>query len=105
MLFLEKEKLYITNIFIYADAKRLIGRKYSDSIIQNDIKLWPFNVIAGINDNPVIIVKHKGEEKWFVAEEISSMILSKMQEIAENFLELPVKNAVITVPAYLNDSQ
>jgi L1 cell adhesion molecule like protein len=105
MLFLEKEKLYITNIFIYADAKRLIRRKYSDSIIQNDIKLWPFKVIAGINDNPVIIVKHKGEEKWFVAEEISSMILSKMQEIAENFLELPVKNAVITVPAYFNDSQ
>jgi molecular chaperone DnaK (HSP70) len=53
----------------------------------------------------MIIVKHKGEEKWFVAEQISSTILSKMQEIAEFFLELPVKNAVITVPAYLNDSQ
>jgi len=106
MLSLEKRKLYITDIlFIYADAKRLIGRKYSDSIIQNDIKLWPFKVIAGADDNPKILVKYKGKEKCFVAEEISSMILSKMQEIAEKFLELPIKNAVITVPAYFNDSQ
>jgi len=67
--------------------------------------LWPFKVIAGTDDNPVILVKYKGEEKRFVAEEISSMILSKMHEIAEKFLELPLKNAVITVPAYFNDSQ
>ncbi|CAI8613189.1 unnamed protein product [Vicia faba] len=87
------------------DAKRLIGRKYSDSIIQNDIKLWPFKVIAGADDTPKILVKYKGEEKCYVAEEISSMILSKMQDIAERFLELPVKNVVITVPAYFNDSQ
>ncbi|XP_058737376.1 heat shock cognate 70 kDa protein-like [Vicia villosa] len=87
------------------DAKRLIGRKYSDSIIQKDIKLWPFKVIAGADDTPMIVVKYKGKEKCFVAEEISSMILSKMQEIAEKFLEFPVKNAVITVPAYFNDSQ
>jgi len=53
----------------------------------------------------MILVKYKGKEKCFVAEEISSMILSKMQEIAEKFLELPIKNAVITVPAYFNDSQ
>ncbi|AES80225.2 heat shock cognate 70 kDa protein [Medicago truncatula] len=87
------------------DAKRLIGRKFSDSIIRKDIKLWPFKVIPGADDNPKILVKYKGKEKCFVAEEISSMILSKMQEIAEKFLELPVKNAVITVPAYFNDSQ
>ncbi|XP_058741066.1 heat shock cognate 70 kDa protein-like [Vicia villosa] len=87
------------------DAKRLIGRKYSDIITQNDILLWPFKVIAGNDDNPVILVNYKGEEKRFSAEEISSMVLTKMREIAEKFLESPVKNAVITVPAYFNDSQ
>ncbi|KAJ1435521.1 Heat shock protein 70 family [Sesbania bispinosa] len=69
------------------DAKRLIGRKYSDPIIQNDVKLWPFKVIAGTDDKPNFVVKYKGEEKHFVAEEISSMILTKMREIAESFLE------------------
>ncbi|CAI8612056.1 unnamed protein product [Vicia faba] len=87
------------------DAKRLIGRKYSDSIVQNDLLLWPFKVIAGANDKPLILVNHKGEEKHFVAEEISAAILMQMREIAEAFLESPVKNAVITVPAYFNDSQ
>ncbi|CAI8612057.1 unnamed protein product [Vicia faba] len=87
------------------DAKRLIGRKYSDSIVQNDLLLWPFKVIAGPNDKPLILVNHKGEEKHFVAEEISAVILMQMREIAEAFLESPVKNAVITVPAYFNDSQ
>lgn len=90
---------------IVADAKRLIGRKYSDSVIQNDIQLWPFKVVAGNDDKPEIIVKYKGEEKRLCAEEISSMILMKMCEIAEKFLESPVKNAVVTVPAYFNDSQ
>ncbi|PNX98935.1 heat shock protein, partial [Trifolium pratense] len=85
------------------DAKRLIGRKYKD--IQNDIQLWPFKVIAGDDDNPMILVNYKGEEKRFLAEEISSMVLTKMREIAEKFLESPVKNAVVTVPAYFNDSQ
>ncbi|GAU33112.1 hypothetical protein TSUD_259630 [Trifolium subterraneum] len=87
------------------DAKRLIGRKYSDSVIQNDILMWPFKVIAGDNDKPTIVVNYKGEEKHLVAEEISAMILTQMREIAEAFLESPVKNAVITVPAYFNDSQ
>ncbi|KAK7266198.1 hypothetical protein RIF29_18840 [Crotalaria pallida] len=87
------------------DAKRLIGRKYSDPVIQNDILLWPFKVIAGIRDKPMIVVNHKGQEKHFSAEEISSMILTNMREIAESYLESPVKNAVITVPAYFNDSQ
>jgi L1 cell adhesion molecule like protein len=95
--------LYIIYDFVDADAKRLIGRKYND--IQNDIQLWPFKVIAGIDDNPWILVNYKGKEKHFFAEEISSMILTKMREIAEKFLESPVKNAVITVPAYFNDSQ
>ncbi|PNX70812.1 heat shock protein, partial [Trifolium pratense] len=86
-------------------AKRLIGRRYSDSIVQNDIKLWPFKVIAGVNDKPVITVKYKGQEKQFCAEEISSMILKKMKEVAEAYIGSPVKNAVVTVPAYFNDSQ
>jgi len=91
--------------FIAADAKRLIGRKYSDSVIQNDMQLWPFKVVASSDDRPEIIVKYKGEEKRLCAEEISSMVLTKMREIAERFLESPVKNAVVTVPAYFNDSQ
>nr|ABN09143.1 Heat shock protein Hsp70 [Medicago truncatula] len=91
--------------FFDTNAKRLIGRKYSDSIIQNDIQLWPFKVLAGSDDKPEIIVKYKGEEKHLCAEEISSMVLKKMREIAENFLESPIENVVVTVPAYFNDSQ
>ncbi|XP_062154328.1 heat shock cognate 70 kDa protein-like [Alnus glutinosa] len=87
------------------DAKRLIGRRFSDSLIQNDIKLWPFKVIEGPTDKPMIVVTHKGEEKHFAAEEISSMVLKKMREIAEAYLCTTVKNAVITVPAYFNDLQ
>ncbi|XP_057436307.1 heat shock cognate 70 kDa protein-like [Lotus japonicus] len=87
------------------DAKRLIGRKYSDPIIKNDMMLWPFKVIAGVDDKSMIVVKYHGKEKHLFAEEISSMVLTKMQEIAEAYLESPVKNAVITVPAYFNDSQ
>ncbi|XP_057436305.1 heat shock cognate 70 kDa protein-like [Lotus japonicus] len=87
------------------DAKRLIGRKYSDPIIKNDMMLWPFKVIAGDNDKPMIVVKYHGKEKHLFVEEISSMVLTKMREIAEAYLESPVKNAVITVPAYFNDSQ
>ncbi|XP_057429290.1 heat shock cognate 70 kDa protein-like [Lotus japonicus] len=87
------------------DAKRLIGRKHSDSIIKNDMMLWPFKVIAGVDDKPMIVVKYHGKEKHLFAEEISSMVLTKMRQIAEAYLESPVKNAVITVPAYFNDSQ
>ncbi|XP_076933303.1 heat shock cognate 70 kDa protein 2-like [Bidens hawaiensis] len=87
------------------DAKRLIGRKFSDSKVQENMKLWPFRVIKGTDDTPKIVVSHKGEEKEFSAEEISSMVLGKMKEIAEAYLGRVVKNAVITVPAYFNDSQ
>ncbi|GAU23227.1 hypothetical protein TSUD_172550 [Trifolium subterraneum] len=87
------------------DAKRLIGRKYSDSIVQDDIKLWPFKVVAGADGRPIINVKYKGEEKKYCAEEISSMILTKMREVAETYLMSPVKNVVVTVPAHFNDSQ
>ncbi|XP_073147505.1 heat shock cognate 70 kDa protein-like [Henckelia pumila] len=87
------------------DAKRMIGRRFSDPLVQEDVLLWPFKVICGENDKPMIVVTHKGEEKRFAAEEISSMVLTKMKEIAEAFLGSTVKNAVITVPAYFNDSQ
>ncbi|KAJ9545346.1 hypothetical protein OSB04_025053 [Centaurea solstitialis] len=87
------------------DAKRLIGRRFSDSIVQHDIKLWPFKVVEGPGDTPKIVVSYKGQEKEFFAEEISSMILYKMKETAEAYLGKAVKNAVITVPAYFNDSQ
>ncbi|XP_068344360.1 heat shock 70 kDa protein [Pyrus communis] len=87
------------------DAKRLIGRKFSDPSVQSDMKLWPFKVIPGPGDKPLIVVNYKGEEKKFSAEEISSMVLTKMREIAEAYLGQTVKNAVVTVPAYFNDSQ
>merc|ERR1711975_34092 len=87
------------------DAKRLIGRKYKDDVVQKDCKLWPFKVEAGPDDKPTIIVNHKGEKKKFQAEQVSSMVLQKMKKIAEDFLGKTVKSAVITVPAYFNDSQ
>ena len=112
------------------DSKRLIGRRFSDPIVQSDMKLWPFRVINGPGGKPHIEVQWKGETKHFFAEEISSMVLTKMKEIAEAcmsckffFLELAlgfhvllalslfadlgetIRNAVITCPAYFNDSQ
>jgi len=86
------------------DAKRLIGRKFDDTAVQSDMKHWSFEVI---NDSgrPKISVEFKGEQKTFFAEEISSMILVKMRETAEAYLGKDVPNAVVTVPAYFNDSQ
>ncbi len=82
------------------DAKRLIGRKFSDQVVQDDMKLWPFKVVKDDTDRPQISVKDKN----FYAEEISAMVLSHMKEIAESFLGENIKDAVITVPAYFNDS-
>ncbi|KAG6620556.1 hypothetical protein I3842_Q061400 [Carya illinoinensis] len=87
------------------DAKRLIGRRFNDPLVQNDINLWPFKVIEGSKDKPMIVVTYKGEDKQFAAEEISSMVLKKMREIAEAYLGKTVKNAVVTVPAYFSDAQ
>ena len=87
------------------DAKRLIGRKFDETVVQKDIKLWPFKVEAGLDGKPLILAKYKGETKKFHPEQISSMVLTKMKETAESFLNAPVKDAVITVPAYFNDSQ
>ncbi|KAL3466581.1 heat shock protein 70 family [Aspergillus heterothallicus] len=86
------------------DAKRLIGRRFADAEVQSDMKHWPFKVIDK-GGKPVIQVEFKGEEKQFTPEEISSMVLTKMRETAEAFLGGTVNNAVVTVPAYFNDSQ
>ena len=83
----------------------MIGARFSDESVQNDMKLWPFKVIATPEDKPIFLVEYKGEEKHFRPEEISSMVLTKMHEIAEDYLGSVVKNAVITVPAYFNNSQ
>ncbi|XP_066584540.1 heat shock protein 70 A2-like [Prorops nasuta] len=86
------------------DAKRLIGRKFDDPKIQSDMKHWPFKVISE-GGKPKIQVEFRGENKRFNPEEISSMVLTKMKETAEAYLGQKVKDAVITVPAYFNDSQ
>ena len=86
------------------DAKRLIGRRYDDDSVQADMKHWPFKVINS-GGKPKIQAEYKGEMKTFAPEEISSMVLTKMREIAEAYLGQKVTDAVITVPAYFNDSQ
>ena len=86
------------------DAKRLIGRKYDDPVAQDDMKLWPFDVVSD-NNKPKIKVNYKGEDATFYPEEISAMVLTKMKETAEAYLGEPVTDAVVTVPAYFGDSQ
>ncbi|XP_049958340.1 heat shock protein 70 A1-like [Schistocerca serialis cubense] len=86
------------------DAKRLIGRKFHDPKVQGDMKHWPFKVINDCS-KPKIQVQFKGTTKTFAPEEISAMVLVKMKETAEAFLGGQVREAVITVPAYFNDSQ
>jgi len=87
------------------DAKRLIGRKIQDPAVQQDMRNWPFKIVRGKGDKPMIEVTHQGEVKRFHPEEISAMVLQKMKETAEAHLGQKVTDAVITVPAYFNDSQ
>lgn len=87
------------------DAKRLIGRQFNDATVQQDIKNYPFKVAEGRNGKPEFEVDIKGEKKRFLPEEISAAVLQKMKSIAESYLGTPVKDAVITCPAYFNDSQ
>jgi heat shock 70kDa protein 1/2/6/8 len=83
----------------------LIGRRFSDPCVQSGKELWPFKVIEGNGDRPHIIVNYQGEEKQFAAKEISALILTKMKQVAEEFLGCMVTDAVVTVPAYFNDAQ
>ncbi|XP_055329416.1 heat shock cognate 71 kDa protein [Paramacrobiotus metropolitanus] len=99
-----KNQVAMNPINTVFDAKRLIGRRFDDSSVQSDMKHWPFKVINDAT-KPKIQVEYKGETKTFFPEEISSMVLTKMKETAEAYLGKTVTNAVVTVPAYFNDSQ
>ncbi len=87
------------------DAKRLIGRKYNDETIQNDLEHYTFDIVKDNNSRPVIQVEYLDETKQFYPEQISAMILEKIKNLAEKYLGKPVTKAVITVPAYFNDAQ
>jgi len=89
----------------FYDVKRLIGRNFSDPIVQKEIKDMPYKVLAGPNDKILIEGTVNGEVKKFTPEELSAMVLVKMKQTAEAFLGTTVKDAVVTVPAYFNDSQ
>ena len=86
------------------DAKRLIGRLYNDKEVQEDMKLWPFKVKDDGNNRPLIEVEYLNEKKGFYPEKISSIILKYLKKISEDYIGKEVKNAIITVPAYFNDS-
>merc|ERR1719327_911805 len=86
------------------DAKRLIGRKFDDPTVQADMKHWPFTVVD-VGSKPKLEVEYQNETKTFTPEEISARVLTKMKETAEAYLGSEVKDAVVTVPAYFNDSQ
>ncbi|TID25439.1 hypothetical protein CANINC_002975 [Pichia inconspicua] len=86
------------------DIKRLIGQRYSDKVVQKEIKHLPYKIVNK-DDRPVVEVQFNNETKQFTAEEISAMILGKMKSIAEDYLGKKVTHAVVTVPAYFNDAQ
>nr|GEU40119.1 heat shock cognate 70 kDa protein 2-like [Tanacetum cinerariifolium] len=100
-----KNQVSMNPINTVFDAKRLMGKKFKDDRVQSDMKHWPFKVLSGSADKPMTVVNYKAEEREFSAEEISSMVLIKMKEIAEAYLGKSIKNAVVTVPAYFSDSQ
>jgi heat shock protein 1/8 len=87
------------------DAKRMIGRAFSDPVLQSDMKHFPYDVIADEKGRPKIVVDTKDGQKQFYPEEISAMVLQKMKAIAEAYLGQSVRDAVVTVPAYFNDAQ
>ncbi|KAK0212431.1 heat shock protein 70 family [Desarmillaria ectypa] len=85
--------------------KRLIGRQFKDKEVQDDMKHWPFTVVAKSDGRPAVEVENGGQKQRFSAEELSSMVLSKMRETAQQYLNKNVNHAVVTVPAYFNDAQ
>jgi len=87
------------------DAKRLIGRKYSDETVQEDAKLWSFAVEGDKNDKPLIKVQYKKETAQFHPEQISALVIQRLKETTEAYIGHPLKKVVITVPAYFNDAQ
>eukprot|EP00759_Apiculatamorpha_spiralis_P053656 PhF_6_TR6291/c0_g1_i1/m.9529/K03283/HSPA1s; heat shock 70kDa protein 1/2/6/8 len=89
---------------IYA-VKRLMGRMYTDDVVQKDKKVLSYEMVADDHGRAAVVVSYKGEKKIFKPEEISAMVLMKMKEIAETYLNQKVVNAVVTVPAYFNDAQ
>lgn len=89
---------------IYA-VKRLMGRQYNEEIVQKDKQILSYDVVGDSHGRAAVQVEYKGSKRTFKPEEISAMILQKMKEIAETFLNTKVKNAVVTVPAYFNDAQ
>ena len=86
------------------EFKRMMGREFSDSVLQRDLKLFPFKVVNE-SSKPKVEINYKNEKKLFSPEELSAMVLTKMKTIAEGYLGEKVTNAVITVPAYFNDAQ
>ena len=87
------------------DVKRIIGLSYSDENLQKDIKNFTYKVKKGTKNQAIIKAKYKNKNKIFFPEEISAMILAEMKEIAEDYVGEVIENAIITVPAYFNDSQ
>ncbi|EKM53395.1 uncharacterized protein PHACADRAFT_259748 [Phanerochaete carnosa HHB-10118-sp] len=85
--------------------KRLIGRKFSDKEVQDDAKHWPFKVVPKSDGRPAVEVDNGGKKQTFSPEELSSMVLVKMKETAEQYLNKKINHAVVTVPAYFNDAQ
>ena len=87
------------------DAERLIRRPFSDTHMQDDMKFFPFTIVQGKDDEPLIQVSYKGETKFFAPKEISSMLPMKMKRISEKYLKCEVKKVAITIPSYFNDAQ
>ncbi|KAJ9542378.1 hypothetical protein OSB04_028884 [Centaurea solstitialis] len=89
----------------FFDVKRLVGSRFSDTAVQKDIDSWPFKVIEGSDEKPMLVLQLESHDKKFSPEEISSIILKNLKQSAEAYLGTTVADAVITVPAYFSDKQ